>query len=254
MCLIALAWQQHADFPLVVVANRDEFFNRPTAAADWWADPAGLYAGRDLQAGGTWLGVSRSGRFAALTNFRDPARLRPQVRSRGELVVQALASEATAMRFGQLISARRREYNPFNLIAYDGAELVAVEAEAERTSALPAGIYGLSNHLLNTPWPKVRLARQRLERALDVLPDGEKLLGVLRDDRPAADADLPETGMPETWERMLSSCFIRAPGYGTRCTSVVLIGRDGSCHFIEQRWNALGAAEGRSEVRFTAEH
>ena len=138
MCLIALAWQQHADFPLVVVANRDEFFNRPTAPAGWWADPAGLYAGRDLQAGGTWLGVSRSGRFAALTNFRDPARLRPQVRSRGELVVQALASACTAMRFGQLVSARRREYNPFNLIAFDGTELVAVEAEAERTSVLPA--------------------------------------------------------------------------------------------------------------------
>lgn len=250
MCLIALAWQQHADFPLVVVANRDEFFNRPSAAADWWAEPSGLFAGRDLQAGGTWLGVSRNGRFAALTNYRDPARLRSQVRSRGELVVQALVSDATAMQFGQVVCARRTQYNPFNLIAFDGDELVAVEAEAERTTALTPGIYGLSNHLLDTPWPKVRHARERLSAALGALPDSEALMPVLRDDRPAADADLPDTGMPAAWERMLSSCFIRAPGYGTRCTTVVLMGHDGDCHFIEQRWNTLGAADGRSEVRF----
>lgn len=250
MCLIALAWQQHVDFPLVVVANRDEFFNRPTAAADWWAEPAGIFAGRDLQAGGTWLGVTRTGRFAALTNFRDPSRLRPQVRSRGELVVQALASDASAMQFARVVCARRRDYNPFNLITFDGEELVAVEPEAERTTALAPGIYGLSNHLLDTPWPKVRRARARLKSALGAHPDAEKLLDLLRDDRPVADADLPKTGMPATWERMLSSCFIRAPGYGTRCTSVVLMGRDGSCHFIEQRWNMLGAADGRSEVRF----
>lgn len=253
MCLIALAWRQHADFPLVVVANRDEFFNRPTAAASWWTEPPGLFAGRDLQAGGTWLGVSRSGRFSALTNFRDPARLRSQVRSRGELVVQALASDATAMQFGQLVCARRTQYNPFNLITFDGEELVAVEAEAERTTALAPGVYGLSNHLLDTPWPKVRLARDRLSAALRALPDSEALVAILRDDRPAADADLPDTGMPAPWERMLSSCFIRAPGYGTRCTSVVVMGRDGSCHFIEQRWNTLGAADGRSEIRFARE-
>lgn len=250
MCLIAVAWQHHPDFPLVVVANRDEFFARPAAPAAWWRDTPELLAGRDLSAGGTWLGVSRSGRFAALTNFRDPASLRDDARSRGELVVNSLTATAPADSLAAEVCARRGEYNPFNLLIHDGESLAIVESHAARSRVLPAGIHALSNHLLDTPWPKVQQARQTLEAALDGLPAHEHLLDALRDDRPAPDADLPATGVSLEWERLLSSCFIRAPGYGTRCTTVVTVGRDGICRFTEQRWDEAGAPAGQSREIF----
>ena len=250
MCLIAVAWQQHPDFPLVVAANRDEFFARPAAPAIWWPDEPDILAGRDLSAGGTWLGVSRSGRFAALTNYRDPANNRADARTRGELVLDALRSHTRADAFGAAVHARRADYNPFNLLIHDGDALAIVESAAGSARTLPPGIHALSNHLLDTPWPKVRHARQALEAALDTLPDPAGLLAALRDDRPAPDAELPSTGISHEWERLLSSCFIRAPGYGTRCTTAVLMGRDGQCHFVEQRWSEAGTPAGRTDISF----
>ncbi|TVO63630.1 NRDE family protein [Denitromonas ohlonensis] len=250
MCLIAIAWQQHPDYPLIVIANRDEFFDRPAAPAHWWPDPAGLLAGRDLRGGGTWLGVGRNGRFAALTNYRDPKQNRADARSRGDLVVRVATNDQSAAAFGAQVIAEREDYNPFNLLVSDGDALVAVESVTGQSHTLPPGVHTLSNHLLDTPWPKALAARRGLEAAIRSEPDIDALINILRDDRPAPDAALPDTGVPLAWERMLSSCFIRAPGYGTRCTTIVMRSNHGQMRFVEARWHTDGAPDGRTDEQF----
>lgn len=249
MCLIALAWQAHPDFPLVVVANRDEFFDRPTEPAHWWSDPPHLLAGRDQNAGGTWLGLTRDGHFAALTNYRDPGKVRNGAQSRGALVVDALAWR-NAGRAAEDAHARSDVYNPFNLLVADRSSLYVVESEAGRPRELEPGVHALSNHLLNTPWPKVEQARNRLTRSLTDTLDMDALAGILRDDRPAPDAALPRTGVSLAWERLLSSSFIRAPGYGTRSTTTIAIHRDGRCRFMEQTWDTAGQESSRRAEDF----
>lgn len=249
MCLILVAWHAHPDYPLVVAANRDEFFARPAAPAAWWAGQ-GIFAGRDLEAGGTWLGVGRSGRFAGLTNFRDPARLRSGTPTRGALVADFLAGdESTAAALARLEHQGPR-YNAFNLLVCDGATLGIYESERRAARLLEPGVHALSNHLLDTPWPKVKAGRSRLARALAALPDDTSLRELLRDDRPAPDAELPRTGVSLAWERMLSSAFIRAPGYGTRCSTVFTLDRHGWAHFTESTWNEVGSETGRVVERF----
>lgn len=250
MCLIALGWQAHPDFPLVVVANRDEFFERPTEAAHWWPDRPGLLAGRDQSAGGTWLGITRDGHFAALTNYRDPLKVRDDAQSRGALVVDALAYR-DAQQAAEQIHARRADFNPFNLLVADRSRIFVVESESNRQHELEPGIHALSNHLLNSPWPKVEQARHRLGQALAGALDMDALAALLRDDRPAPDAALPSTGVSLTWERLLSSAFIRAPGYGTRSTTTITIDRQGECRFIEQTWDTTGQEARRQTHRFT---
>jgi len=249
VCLIALGWRAHPDYPLVVVANRDEFFERPTQAAHWWQDGPELLAGRDLSAGGTWLGVTRDGRFAALTNYRDPSRVSATARSRGRLVLDALI-DGNARAAAEAAHSQRSEFNGFNLLVADREALYVVESESGRIHAVDAGIHALSNHLLDTPWPKVERARRQLGVALSAPLDLDALPGLLRDDRPAPDATLPNTGVSLAWERLLSSCFIRAPGYGTRSTTTIAIHRHGECHFIEQTWDETGREAGRVAQRF----
>ncbi|WP_374263106.1 NRDE family protein [Zoogloea sp.] len=248
MCLILVAWRAHPDYPLVVAANRDEFFARPAAPAAWWrdeADPAAIFAGRDLEAGGTWLGLTRSGRFAGLTNYRDPLRVRDGTPSRGALVADFLASgERTETALARLRVEGPR-YNGFNLFVSDGDTLGIYESESGAARVLEPGLHALSNHLLDTPWPKVTAGKSRLARALSALPDDTPLRELLRDDRPAPDAALPRTGVSLAWERMLSSAFIRAPGYGTRCSTVVTRDRRGWTHVTESTWSAVGLETGR---------
>lgn len=250
MCLILVAWRAHPDYPLVVAANRDEFFARPAASAQWWTDQPEVLAGRDLEAGGTWLGVNRRGAFAGLTNFRDPNNQRPGTPSRGALVTDALTQ-------GQPVAARLAwlahhggDYNGFNLIFSDGRDLAVFESVSGCGQVLPPGVYGLSNHLLDTPWPKVLAAKSRLHAALDGLPDTAPLLDLLRDDHPAPDEALPRTGVSLEWERLLSSAFIRAPGYGTRCSTVVCVDRAGQGRFQEWTWDETGRPAGRVEYGF----
>lgn len=245
MCLILLAWRAHPDYPLVVAANRDEFFTRASAEAGWWPDRPGIFAGRDLEAGGTWLGLSRDGRFAGLTNFRDPTRQRPDAPSRGALVADFLAGkESTDAALARLTQEGLR-YNGFNLLLSDGDSLGIYESETGSARHLEPGLYALSNHLLDTPWPKVLAGKSRLARALRALPDDTPLAELLRDDRPAADAELPRTGVSLAWERMLSSAFIRAPGYGTRCSTVIRRDRYGWTHVVESTWSPVGVESGR---------
>ena len=247
MCLILVAWRAHPDYPLVVAANRDEFFARPAAPAAWWPSdgaPA-IFAGRDLEAGGTWLGLGRSGRFAGLTNFRDPARMRSGTPSRGALVADFLGSDESTAAALERLKREGPRYNAFNILVSDGESLGIYESESGSAQLLEPGVHALSNHLLDTPWPKVKAGKSRLSRALAALPDDTPLREQLRDDRPAPDAELPRTGVSLAWERMLSSAFIRAPGYGTRCSTVITRDRHGWAHFTESTWNEVGIETGR---------
>lgn len=240
MCLILLAWQAHPDHPLVVAANRDEFFTRPAAPAAWWTASPSIFAGRDLEAGGTWLGVSRDGRFAGLTNFRDPQRQRDGRPSRGQLVADFLAGKESAEAALERLRQEGPRYNAFNLLVSDGESLGIYESESGAAHILQPGLYALSNHLLDTPWPKAVAGKSRLDKAMGSLPDIAPLEELLRDDRPAADASLPRTGVSLAWERMLSSAFIRAPGYGTRCSTLIRQDRRDAVRVVEITWSNVG--------------
>jgi uncharacterized protein with NRDE domain len=250
MCLILLAWHVHPEFPCVLAANRDEFHERPTRSADWWPDHAGLLAGRDLKAGGTWLGVTRRGRFAALTNFRDPSIQRADVRSRGTLVTDVLEagnSVADGLAYLRSVDAN---YNAFNMILSDGKRLGVYESVRHDGRELGAGIFGLSNDLLDTPWPKVRNAKSRLASALTDVQDVTALMNLLRDDQQASDAELPQTGISVEWERLLSSAFVRADEYGTRCSTVFRVDHAGRAYFDEWTWNRAGEEVGKKSFQF----
>lgn len=265
MCLIVFAWRAHPRYPLVVAANRDEYLSRPSSPAHWWTDAPDLLAGRDLEAGGTWMGLSRSGRFAALTNYRDPSRHVEGAPSRGVLVREALEAELPATRVLQGLGAECSRYAGFNLLVGDGSTLAVLESTNGTVRALEPGIYGLSNHLLDSPWPKLLKTRAgladllgagRAEGHVDALDEhalSQGLLALMRDPRPAADPHLPATGVSLEWERWLSPAFIRAPGYGTRCTSVVVQHDDGRIRFDEWTWDAHGEQASAVTHRFATQ-
>lgn len=250
MCLILIAYRAHPRYSLVVAANRDEWFGRPTAPAGFWSDAPEVLAGRDLEAGGTWLGVTRGGRFAALTNFRDPATLRDDAPSRGALVSDFLTSSADAD--GYLRSVRRdaNRYNGFSLVLGDLASLRYFSNRGGEARALQPGIYGLSNHLLDAPWPKVCAGKARLAAHLDGEVDAEALLDLLDDTQVAPDAELPRTGVPLERERALSPLRIRAGDYGTRSSTVLLVAQDGEVSLVERSFDASGAVTGVVRERF----
>ncbi|MBM3391458.1 MAG: NRDE family protein [Betaproteobacteria bacterium] len=253
MCLILLAWRAHPDYPLVVAANRDEFFARRTAAADFWSDAPHVLAGRDLEADGTWLGVTRQGRFAALTNYRDPARNRSVTSSRGELVSRFLTGAQRGPDYLAELEARADRYNGFNLIFGDARELWCFSNCGEGERRLEPGIYGLSNHLLDTPWPKVVQGKSALGAALQALPEVAPLFDLLCDDRIAPDEALPRTGVSLEWERLLSAAFIRMPGYGTRSSTVLVMDRQPRLRFVEQTYLPDGVQGERVDKVFPLE-
>jgi uncharacterized protein with NRDE domain len=250
MCLILVLWRAHPDYPCVIAANRDEFHSRATAPAAWWPTVPPILAGRDLEAGGTWLGVQPSGRFAALTNYRDPRLIRTGVPSRGRLVTDILQSGASvAASLGHLREVAAR-YNPFNMLFSDGERLGIFESVRGSGRELGPGLYGLSNHLLDTPWPKVQLAKSRLAAALGDLDDDAAVMRLLRDATPAPDAELPQTGITLEWERMVSSAFVRARDYGTRCSTLVRVDAGGRVRFDEWSWDPQGRESGRVTQQF----
>jgi uncharacterized protein with NRDE domain len=250
MCLILIAWRGHTEFPCVIAANRDEYHARPAVPAQWWGGDPEILGGRDLQAGGTWLGVTRTGRFAALTNYRDPEQRRETAPSRGALVPLLLRSNTTTSQMLEYLRDIGDAYNGFNVIFSDGSNLAVYESVRGAGRELGAGIYGLSNHLLDTPWPKVQNAKSRLSEALAQMPQTPATLELLRDSRPAPDEELPRTGVSLEWERLLSSAFVRAGDYGTRCSTIVRIDRSGQGYFDEGTWDPQGAAAGSASFRF----
>ena len=250
MCLILVAWRVHPDYPLVVAANRDEFFARPTAPAAFWKDAPQVLAGRDLEAFGTWLGVTRTGRFAALTNFRDPAQTRSGAPSRGGLVAGFLSGDEAPQAYLERIALHGSQCNGYNLLVSDGQALWWSSNMSGQPRRLEPGVYGVSNHLLDTPWPKVGVGKMALAQALDRLPDDEALFDLLYDDGIHADEHLPQTGIPLDWERLLSSAFVKSPDYGTRGSTVLCIRRDGWACFDEQTWLRSAQRGQRQRYRF----
>jgi uncharacterized protein with NRDE domain len=253
MCLILVAWRMHPQYPCVVAANRDEFHERPSAPAQWWADKPHILAGRDLSAGGTWLGLTRTGRIAALTNYRSAGPPRTDAPSRGRLVTGELDSNRSVAESIAHLRHVGSEYNGFNLIFSDGERLGVYESVTGEGRILGPGIYGLSNDVLDTPWPKVRTAKSRLIAALAELNDENALLGLLRDERAAPDAQLPDTGAGLAWERLLSCAFILSPQYGTRSSTVVRIDGSGHVRFDEWTWSPSGDEIGRTSVSYDVE-
>jgi len=240
MCLIAWNWQPGSATPLLLIANRDEFYARPAEPLHHWPD-APILAGRDVQAGGTWLGVGPGGRLAALTNYRSAVPARADTPSRGELVAGFLQSPLSAQAYLQALQPEASAYNPFNLLVFDGKTLLGLESRGARIVTLPPGIGAVSNADFHTPWPKL----QQLSAGLAACDargetEDEHLWPLLQSHALAADDTLPHTGVPLALERALSAVFIATPNYGTRACSVVRVGAN-SVQFDEQRFGAEGA-------------
>lgn len=245
MCLIALNFSPGRERHLLLAANRDEFHDRPTRLMTWWAWPRGPLAGRDERAGGTWIAIGRDGRWAAVTNFRDP-RAGSGDRSRGELPVRFLAGGDPPEAFVRAIHAERRQYGPFNLLAGDRETLWYGSSRAGPVAVAP-GVHALSNGLLDEPWPKSRRAATALEGLGDAGSfDSERLFGLMDDRETAPDGELPDTGVGVELERFLSPPFIVGDRYGTRCTTVVSLG--GRSRVAERSFDREGGLV--AEVRY----
>ena len=238
MCLITFAWRTLPESPLVFIGNRDEFHKRPSAPAHWWDNPAGILAGKDLQANGTWLGLNRQGRVAVVTNFREGGS-EPAKRSRGELVTRFLEGMDSDAHWNSL-HEQAADYAGFNLIFYDGETLGYFSNRGMHRRSLEPGVYALSNNFLDTPWPKVTRLKQALNDQLQLRWSDEAMLELMHDRQPADDEDLPDTGIGKQWERMLSPAFIVSEEYGTRCTSLIRQDQNGEFSFTERSFGRDG--------------
>lgn len=224
MCLIFISINNHPTYKLIIAANRDEFYNRKTAAADFWSDQPHILGGRDLEARGTWMAMTRSGKMGMVTNYRDPQNINPKAPSRGELVSNYLLEKIETEQYLNLVATVSNRYNGFNLIVGSVDELWYFSNYRKGFEKLTSGLFGLSNHLLETPWPKVVRGKQKLK---PILQEKEiqvsDIFDILHDTQQAEDDMLPATGLPVERERTLSSMFIKSPNYGSRCSTVVLV-------------------------------
>lgn len=239
MCLIIFAYDCHPHYRLILAANRDEYFHRPTERAHFWQSNPRVLAGRDLEMLGTWMGITRSGRFAALTNFRDPLAQITNAKSRGTLVSGFLCMNEYPIRYLQEVELSRDLYNPFNLLVGDLSNLMYYCHQTSEVKVLKPKIYGLSNHRLDTPWPKVQKSKQALANYIDnkTLIESQALFEILADDKMAQDRELPDTGISYEFEKLLSSIFIQGTDYGTRSSTVLFIDRDDRVTFKERSFN-----------------
>ena len=257
MCLIAFAWQAHPEYPLIVAANRDEWHDRPAAPAAWWNDHPNVLAGRDLKAGGTWLGVTRNGRFAALTNFRDPSDRKADAPTRGKLVSDFLTGTMSAREYLRSLRERASAFQGFNLLLSDGASLHYFSSRTGEILDVPPGIHALSNHTLNEPWPKVEKAKSALGAALQgKMPREARQMAIyelLSDTTHAPDDALPDSGVGLEWERVLSPAMIVGEKYGTRCSTAVNVAGNGEVRFEEWSRDAGGKVVWIISQRFTME-
>jgi uncharacterized protein with NRDE domain len=255
MCLILLAVRKHPKYKLILAANRDEYYERPSEPPHFWEDAPHLLAGRDLVAAGTWLGITRKGRIAAVTNYRDPANVKPDAPSRGKLVSDFLLRDLDSLSYLDLIRRQKDRYNGFNLIIGNRERITWYSNRSDRVVPLSPGIYGLSNHLLDTPWPKVVRAKALFEKFLSTGRDlsVESLFRLLKDQTAAPDGRLPHTGVPIEWERILSPIFITNPTYGTRSSSLVLIDEEDRVTFLDKTFNGSPEPVSTCEFHFALE-
>ncbi|WP_095109146.1 NRDE family protein [Pseudomonas sp. Irchel 3E20] len=247
MCLIVFAWRPGHAQPLVVAANRDEFYARPSLPLAQWPENPQIYAGRDLEAGGTWLGIGADGRFAALTNIRNPHQP-PARKSRGELVARFLDGKIPIDDYLTDVAGRSIEYAGFNLLIGTAQQLWYYNALTTAPVQVQAGVYGLSNAGLDTPWPKLLKARAALGEVLHD-PQPQALLALLGDNQVAPFADLPDTGVGLATETLLSSVFIASPSYGTRASTALIVHADGTRHLVERSFGPYGGHLGEVEIK-----
>jgi uncharacterized protein with NRDE domain len=237
MCLIVLAWEEHPDYKLILAANRDEFYEREALPAHFWEDNPQLLAGRDLKSGGTWMGVTKQGKWAAVTNYRDIRNLKEIAPSRGNLTTGYLKSSLSPKQYIEKIKPEATLYNGFNLFIGNIHQLYYFSNQIENEEKLDPGIYGLSNHLLDTPWPKVEAAKTILKQAVERKNISHTtLLDILYNTNTYPDAPMPDTGLGREAEISLSSIFIRMPGYGSRCSTVLLLNHDNEVVFAERQY------------------
>jgi uncharacterized protein with NRDE domain len=239
MCLILLSYQSHPRYPVFFAANRDEYYERPSVPVGFWDNAPDVLAGRDLKNGGTWMGISRQGRIAALTNYRDPAK--EDAPSRGCLVKEYLCGCQTPAAYLEGVAASAEQYNGFSLIVGDMTQLFYFSNRGVGTIlALSPGFYGLSNHLLDTPWPKVEKGKHALGALLahEEQPDSERVFHILSDQSKPSDSCLPDTGVGLEMERLLSPLFISSPVYGTRSSLILMVDRKGHARLMERSYNA----------------
>ena len=235
MCLILFAYEMHRDHRLILGANRDEFYERPTAPLDWWEDHPTVLAGRDLRGGGTWMGISRTGKLAGITNFRDPAGLKNNAPSRGALVSDFLCGDEPARSYLEKVHLASEVYNGFNLILGDATGLFYYSNYQNEIHQLTPGIYGLSNRFIDSPWPKVETGKAHLTKLIQQgTVDDESIFNLLKNRQQPLEDQLPDTGVGMEWERILSPLFIHSDIYGTRSSSVIRMGKEGRIQFSER--------------------
>lgn len=252
MCLLLIGWKAHPRYRLVLAGNRDEFHDRPSTALNWWQDDPRILGGRDLQGGGTWLGVARSGRFGVVTNYRDLQAPIEGAPSRGTLIPRFLTGATSPKEFLDDLRGAAPRYSGFNLLVGGPRALYYFSNRGDPgPRALATGIYGISNHLLDTPWPKLARTRERFARLLaQPEPEVEDFFAVLNDREQAPQEHLPATGLPLEWERVVSAPFIVHERYGTRCSSLLLVERTGRTILQERRFDAAGVQTGSSRFEF----
>lgn len=250
MCVLFFAHQVHQKYPLIFAGNRDESYSRPAAVVDWWSDSINVLAGRDLQAGGTWLGVTKGGRWSVVTNVRDLEAHGPRDHSRGELPTEFLTGSLSPAEYAGKVFKQRQQFNPFNLIVGDSESVWIVSSHVDVPTEVPSGVYGLSNATLDVPWPKVVRGKKVFQRMISSAePDVESFLDFLHDDMQAPDVDLPNTGVGLEMERRLSPLFIASDAYGTRASSVIMLNDDGG-RFVERTFRRGGLEGATIDVKF----
>lgn len=235
MCLVFIALKSHPKYKLIVAANRDEFYNRKTAPAAFWKDHPEILGGRDMEALGTWLAMTKSGKISMVTNFRDPKNIDPKAPSRGKMVTDFLLDSTSGEKYLETFESQKKKYNGFNLIVGSVDSLYYFSNYKEGVIILNSGLFGLSNHLLETPWPKVEKGKNEIQLLLKsptIKP--ENLFQVLQDETRSTDDKLPDTGVGLERERVLSAAFIKSPGYGTRSSTVILVDYTNQVSFTER--------------------
>ena len=255
MCLILLSYKQFDDFPLIVAANRDEYFERPSQVAHFWNDNPHILGGRDLKHSGSWIGISRNGRFAAVANFREPPKRIAGATSRGTLVSKYLMTDIKAEDYLKDLLDRLEQFDGFNLLVGDRDALYFLGSIEKQIRILDPGVYGISNGIFDSPWPKVIEGKDKLVKMMNISgqPDEASLFKLLADDTIPSDGELPDTGVGLEWERKLGSIFVKADPFGTRCSTLLSIDLSGQVKFSERNFDNIGNDLGTERYSFNLE-